>query len=117
MRQGVGSEMNIKRTVVAAALSAAMLAGVGSAAYAMPGEHGNGYGGCVNNLYGNATNPRDGGNGVIPSQSPGPWLNTGENEPPRNDRLRGPSMGDLMKLATGSGLTGQEAFEIGCGSH
>jgi hypothetical protein len=26
---------------------------------------------------------------VVPSQSPGPFVNTGANEPPRNDRTRG----------------------------
>lgn len=63
-----------------------------------PGDAGNGVGGCVDSLYGNATNPRPGGNGVLPSQSPGPFLNTGFNEPPRNDRTRVPSVGDVNKL-------------------
>ena len=33
---------------------------------------------------------------VVPSQSPGPFVNTGENPPPRNDRTRGFSGGDLQ---------------------
>lgn len=84
------------------------LAGVAQAA---PGENGKGVGGCIDSLYGNATNPRPSGNGVLPSQSPGPFLNTGFNEPPRNDRLRGPSVGDinaLIKDAVGPGTNVQD---------
>lgn len=33
---------------------------------------------------------------VVPSQSPGPFVNTGPNPPPRNDRLRGFRGGDLQ---------------------
>lgn len=32
---------------------------------------------------------------VVPSQSPGPFVNAGPNEPPRNDRVRGSSVGDF----------------------
>ena len=84
------------------------LAGIAQAA---PGDNGNGVGGCIDSLYGNATNPRPSGNGVLPSQSPGPWLNTGFNEPPRNDRVRGPSVGDvngLIKDAVGPGTNVQD---------
>jgi hypothetical protein len=45
---------------------------------------------------GNTTNPREGG-GIIPSQSPGPFVNQGENEPPRNDRVRGTSIGEAAQ--------------------
>lgn len=48
-------------------------------------------------LYGNTSNPSGNGQGVLPSQSPGPSLNTGPNEPPRNDRVDGPSVGDLLQ--------------------
>ena len=84
------------------------LAGVAQAA---PGDNGNGVGGCIDSLYGNATNPRPSGNGVLPSQSPGPFVNTGFNEPPRNDRVRGVSVGDvngLIKDAAGPGTNVQD---------
>ena len=67
-------------------------------AFAAPGDSGEGIGGCIDSLYGNATNPRPSGNGVLPSQSPGPWVNTGFNEPPRNDRERGSSVGDVNRF-------------------
>ena len=35
------------------------------------------------------------GGRVVPSQSPGPFVNAGPNPPPRNDRVRGSSVGDL----------------------
>ena len=83
------------------AVAALALAGVAQAA---PGDNGNGVGGCIDFLYGNATNPRPSGNGVLPSQSPGPFLNTGFNEPPRNDRTRGGSIGDFNQLAKDAGF-------------
>lgn len=61
--------------VAAAAAGVLLAAGVAAPAMAAPGDHGNGVGGCIDQLYGNATNPRPSGNGVLPSQSPGPWLN------------------------------------------
>lgn len=81
------------------------------AAFAAPGDNGNGIGGCIDSLYGNATNPRPSGNGTLPSQSPGPFVNTGFNDPPRNDRVRGVSVGDvngLIKDATGPGTNVQD---------
>lgn len=33
---------------------------------------------------------------VLATWSPGPWVNTGENVPPRNDRVRGFGGGDLQ---------------------
>ena len=84
------------------------LAGVAQAA---PGDNGNGIGGCIQTLYGNTTNPRPSGHGVLPSQSPGPFVNTGFNEPPRNDRVRGVSVGDvngLIKDAAGPGTNTQD---------
>ena len=35
------------------------------------------------------------GGRVVPPQSPGPFVNTGPNEPPRNDRVRGRSIGEF----------------------
>ena len=81
------------------------------AAFAAPGDNGNGIGGCIDSLYGNNTNPRPSGNGTLPSQSPGPFVNTGFNEPPRNDRVRGLSVGDvngLIKDAAGPGNNVQD---------
>lgn len=81
-------------------------------ATAAPGDRGNGIGGCVDFIYGNATNPRPDGNGVLPSQSPGPFVNTGFNEPPRNDRSRGASIGDINGALAdifGPGFSIQEA--------
>lgn len=92
-------------------LGALALAGVAQAA---PGDNGNGVGGCVDNLYGNATNPRPSGNGVLPSQSPGPFVNTGFNEPPRNDRTRGLSVGDVMQIGTALGANGKEIMAVIC---
>lgn len=113
--------MSIKRKMGAAALTVALgtVGGVSlmGAASAAPGDNGNGVGGCIaGTLYGNTTNERPSGNGVLPSQSPGPFLNTGPNEPPRNDRLRGPSVGDGNQyFGELLGLRGRALFEsIGC---
>jgi hypothetical protein len=102
----------MERTVKIAVLVATLaFAGVAQAA---PGDNGNGQGGCIDNLYGNATNPRPSGNGVLPSQSPGPFVNTGVNDPPRNDRTRGISVGDVMQVGTALGLNGKEIHAIIC---
>src|SRR3954447_9762450 len=99
-----GVENMLVRMGIGGVLIAGTLA-FASVAQAAPGENGNGVGGCIDSLYGNATNPRPSGNGVLPSQSPGPFVNTGFNEPPRNDRTRGPSVGDVNKfLADNPGL-------------
>src|SRR5947199_9943565 len=82
----------------------AVLVTVGGAAQAAPGDNGNGVGGCIDSLYGNATNPRPSGHGVLPSQSPGPFVNTGFNEPPRNDRVRGGSVGDFNEASRDLGF-------------
>jgi len=114
--------MAMKRTIRAAVLVAAgALSTVGFAgiAHAAPGDNGNGVGGCTaGNLYGNTTNPRPNGHGVLPSQSPGPSVNTGPNEPPRNDRVQGPTVGDVQTAvhdAVGPGtVTGREVNEFIC---
>lgn len=87
--------MNILQRTVA--VTAGVLLGLGLAAApagAAPGDHGNGVGGCVDQLYGNATNPRPSGHGVLPSQSPGPWLN---NVADPDNPTWGPSLGSLIK--------------------
>ena len=67
-------------------------------------------GDCISDgLYGNEPNieepfapggpqeqePGTKGGRVRPSQSPGPFVTTGPHEPPRNDRTRGRSVGEL----------------------
>jgi hypothetical protein len=97
--------------IVAAALGAFGMIG---AAHAAPGDQGNGRGGCISGeFYGNTSNPRPSGNGVLPSQSPGPFVNIppAPNEPPRNDRTRGASVGQALQAAHEAGLTTNETFE------
>lgn len=63
------------RTILkTAAVTASVVLSLGLAtpAFAAPGDNGKGLGGCVDNLYGNATNPRESGHGTLPSLSPGP---------------------------------------------
>jgi hypothetical protein len=98
-------------TIIAAAGTLGMFGSIG-AVHAAPGDNGQGRGGCVSGeFYGNTSNPRPSGNGVLPSQSPGPFLNTGPNQPPRNDRVRGASIGDAIQLGHDLGLTTNETFE------
>ena len=80
---------------VAAAVALTIPSG---AAVAAPGDHGQGTGGCIDELYGNATNERESGHGVLPSQSPGPWLNSGD----RKTATWGPSVGALIQEFGGS---------------
>lgn len=81
---------------------------------AAPGDNGNGAGGCIDTIYGNATNPRPSGNGTLPSQSPGPFVNTGVNEPPRNDRVRGGSIGDFNGLVRDADIPGVNNVPQAC---
>lgn len=107
--------MNIRKSIIGVALGVVMLGSVAVPTYAAPGDNGQGVGGCVDNFYGNATNPRPSGNGVLPSQSPGPFTNqTGGNEAPRNDRVRGSSVGDVMQHPLLVDLNGKEVMEIVC---
>ena len=80
-------------------------------AFAAPGDHGNGNGGCVDNFYGNATNARPSGHGVLPSQSPGPWVN---NEADPDNPTWGPSVGVVMQATTALGFNGNETMEFIC---
>jgi len=77
---------------VAAAVALTLPSG---AAIAAPGDHGQGAGGCVDLVFGNATNPRPSGHGVLPSQSPGPWVNNPTD--PDNPTMATP-LGQLIKL-------------------
>ncbi len=103
----------IKKLAIGAAATGVFLSSA-IGAMAAPGDNGKGYGGCVDNFYGNATNERPSGNGVLPSQSPGPFVNTGFNEAPRNDRTMGPSVGNVMQVTTSLGLNGKESMDIIC---
>ena len=75
-------------------------------------------GNCISDgLYGNEPNivpfapggpaeqePGTKGGTVVPSQSPGPFVNTGPNPPPRNDRTRGGSVGDFNQQFGGGAV-------------
>ena len=83
----------IKISISAAVAGSALVAG-GSPALAAPGDSGNGVGGCIDQLYGNATNPRPSGHGVLPTQSAGPWVN---NPTDPSNPTWGPSLGSLIQ--------------------
>jgi hypothetical protein len=48
-------------------------------------------------IFGNEPNELPDGT-TVPSQSPGPFVNTGPNEPPRDDHVFGFTGGDLQEL-------------------
>jgi hypothetical protein len=91
--------MNIMLKSAAVAAGAFLALGLAAPANAAPGDHGQGVGGCIDQLYGNATNARAGGHGVLPSQSPGPWLN---NAADPDDPTWGPSVGSLIQQYGGN---------------
>ena len=103
--------MRIKHLVTAVAASTVMLLSSAGMAGAAPGDNGQGAGGCIDNFYGNATNPRPTGNGVLPSQSPGPFVN---NPTDPTNPTSGSSVGDVMKYFTDLGYTGAEAQAFIC---
>lgn len=86
--------MNLTFKMAAVAAGAVLALGVATPANAAPGDNGNGVGGCIDQLYGNATNPRPSGHGVLPSQSPGPWVN---NPTDPDNPTWGPSLGSLIQ--------------------
>ena len=98
----------ITKTAVAAAFAAAAVVGAGAPAFAAPGDSGNGVGGCIDQLYGNATNPRPSGHGVLPSQSPGPWVNN-PNDP--SNPTWGPSLGVIIQTYGGNA---GELHDVAC---
>src|SRR5688572_27639690 len=105
----------MKTKLAAFSIAAALAVSAAVPAFAAPGDKGQGLGGCVDTLYGNATNPRPSGHGVLPSLSPGPFLNNTEaNELPRDGSEAGPSMGDVMQAMTAAGLTGADLEEVAC---
>jgi len=95
------------------AVAALALAGVAQAA---PGDNGNGIGGCIDSLYGNATNPRPSGNGVLPSQSPDAMV-TGHLPGSLPDEYTGGlHAGDLFILAARPSM-GKTAFALNIAEH
>ena len=84
----------LRIAAVAAVIAAGLGTGLATPAIAAPGDHGEGVGGCIDQLYGNATNPRPSGHGVLPSQSPGPWVN---NPADPDNPTRGASLGQLIQ--------------------
>lgn len=107
---------SVRYTLGALVAAGTLSVGLVGTAQAAPGDNGNGVGGCIaGTFYGNTSNPRPSGNGVLPSQSPGPFLNTGPNEPPRNDRTRGLSVGDANQLGGELlGLRGRALYDTIC---
>jgi hypothetical protein len=101
------------------AVVAATLVVSGAAFAAGNAQSGPSVGNCISDgLYGNEPNivgpfapggpaeqePGTKGGRVVPSQSPGPFVNAGPNEPPRNDRVRGPSVGALNQQFGGGAV-------------
>ena len=106
------------RRILITAAAASLLAVTATAAQAQPRPERNTTGECVSEgFYGNEPNivgpfapggpqeqaPGSAAGRVVPSQSPGPFVNTGPNEPPRNDRTRGGSVGDFNQQARDAG--------------
>jgi hypothetical protein len=107
----------IRFIVAAAAVGTVVFSG--SAAYAAPGDNGNGVGGCISgNLYGNTSNPRPSGHGVLPSQAPGPSVNNPAD--PDNPIKGGLSVGGVHQAAhdgfgaPAGNYTGRDVNEVIC---
>ena len=102
--------MSLSRSLLRAAVGALMLGALVTPTSAALAAREGTVGDCISDeLYGNEPNiegpfapggpqeqePGSQAGRVVPSQSPGPFVNTGPNEPPRNDRTRGSSVGDI----------------------
>ena len=102
--------MSLSRSLLRAAVGALMLGALVTPTSAALAAREGTVGNCISDgLYGNEPNiegpfapggpqeqePGSQAGRVVPSQSPGPFVNTGPNEPPRNDRTRGSSVGDF----------------------
>lgn len=103
----------MKLRLASMAIGAALAVATAVPAFAAPGDHGKGNGGCVDTLYGNATNPRPDGHGVIPSQSPGPWVNSPSD--PDNPTM-GNSVGDWIQIVRNlvPGANGGDVVPLFC---
>ena len=108
---------NLVRILVAA--TAVTLASTGAGLAAGNQQSGPTVGDCISDgLYGNEPNiigpfapggpaeqpPGTVAGRVVPSQSPGPFINAGPNAPPRNDRVRGSSVGDFHQTFGGGSV-------------
>src|SRR5688500_13735943 len=104
------------KIVFATALAILMISSdlVGGLPHAAPGGNGRGGGGGVDNSYGKPTYPRRTETGVLPSQPPGPFVNRGFNEAPRDDRPMGLRVGDVRQSGRAAGLNGQETMDLIC---
>ena len=109
--------MKRRALIVLAGVAAAAALSV-APAIAAPGENGNGVGGCTaGNFYGNTTNPRPSGNGVLPTQGPGPWVNNPSD--PKNP-TPGMSIGEAHQFAhavagaPAGNYTGRDINQILC---
>jgi hypothetical protein len=112
------AKRNIKGYIIGLGASAAILVGAAVPTLAAGNaQSGPTVGDCISDgLYGNEPNVLVGTGGpaeqtpgsqagnVVPSQSPGPFVNTGPNEPPRNDRTRGSSVGDFNQQFGGGAV-------------
>jgi|GEM_PF-3046019 len=109
----------MKPTLFLAAASAVVLGSIPPALAAGNARSGPTVGDCISDgLYGNEPNivgpfapggpaeqpPGSVAGRVVPSQSPGPFVNTGPNDPPRNDRVRGSSVGDFNQQFGGGAV-------------
>lgn len=108
----------MKKTIYCAALVGALTVS-GAAFAAGNAQSGATVGDCISDgIYGNEPNivgpfapggpaeqePGTKGGRVVPSQSPGPFVNAGPNEPPRNDRVRGRSVGEFNQQFGGGAV-------------
>jgi hypothetical protein len=89
-------------------LTVALVAGPAAAA---PGDNGNGVGGCTSGvLYGNTTNERPSGHGVLPSLAPGPrsvgggFLSMGDVQQGAHDLVGAPA----------GNYSGRDVLEVVC---
>jgi hypothetical protein len=108
----------MKISHLAAAVAAIAICGSTPALGSGNAQTSNTVGNCISDgLYGNEPNiepfapggpaeqePGTKGGTVVPSQSPGPFVNTGPNPPPRNDRTRGSSVGSLNQQFGGGAV-------------
>jgi hypothetical protein len=101
----------MKTKLAAFSIAAALAISTAVPAFAAPGDEGQGVGGCIDNFYGNATNERPDGNGVLPSQSPGPWVN---NPTDPDNPTPGPSVGDAVKFGKLLGLNATDLIPLLC---
>ena len=109
----------MRRSSLFVASLMAACAAAGTAFAAGNAQSGPTVGDCISDgVYGNEPNivgpfapggpaeqpPGTKGGRVVPSQSPGPFVNAGPNEPPRNGRVRGRSVGEFNQQFGGGAV-------------